>query len=242
MQLIKFETHDQASEWIADQIISELTKKPNFVLCMASGDTPSKVCEYLVSKLKETKTDYSKMFFLGLDEWYGIDPADSGSCAYSFYQRIINPLSLQSNQYHFFNALSDDPSAECKKMDDLIEEKGGIDFILVGVGMNGHIGFNEPGTAFHTKSHIIELEEITKNVGQKYFREAKILERGITIGLGHLLNSKTAIVQANGMKKAEIIRRTVNEDIKESLPSTVIRKHTNGYLVLDREAAALIEE
>lgn len=242
MQLIKFETHDQASEWIADQIISELTKKPNFVLCMASGDTPSKVCEYLVSKLKETKTDYSKMFFLGLDEWYGIDPADSGSCAYSFYQRIINPLSLQSNQYHFFNALSDDPSAECKKMDDLIEEKGGIDFILVGVGMNGHIGFNEPGTAFHTKSHIIELEEITKKVGQKYFREAKFLERGITIGLGHLLNSKTAIVQANGMKKAEIIRRTVNEDIKESLPSTVIRKHTNGYLVLDREAAALIEE
>lgn len=242
MQLIKFETHDQASAWIADQIISSLIKNPNLILCMASGDTPAKVCEHLVSKLIEGKTDYSKLFFLGLDEWYGIGPEDTGSCAFSFYQRLINPLGLQKDRYHFFNALSDDPASECKKMDDLIEEKGGIDFMLVGVGMNGHIGFNEPGTPFDIKSHIIDLDEITINVGQKYFSEAKKLEKGITIGLGHLLNSKTVIVQANGIKKAEIINRTVNDDINESLPSSVIRLHTNGFLVLDHAAASLIEE
>ena len=114
--------------------------------------------------------------------------------------------------------------------------------MLVGVGMNGHIGFNEPGTPFDIKSHIIDLDEITINVGQKYFSEAKKLEKGITIGLGHLLNSKTVIVQANGIKKAEVINRTMNDDINESLPSSVIRLHTNGYLVLDHAAASLIEE
>lgn len=241
MQIIKFENHDQASEWIANQIIQALKDKPDLVLCMASGDTPAKTCEYLVKKLNTGDVDYSNLFFLGLDEWYGIGPDDTGSCAYSFYQRIINPLGLPQDQYHFFDALSGDPHSECKKMDELIGQKGGIDFMLVGVGMNGHIGFNEPGTAFDTQSHIIELDDITKTVGQKYFSEAKKLEKGITIGLGHLLNSRTVIVQANGLKKAEIINKTVNDDINESLPSTVIRLHTNGFLVLDDAAASLIE-
>ena len=121
-------------------------------------------------------------------------------------------------------------------MDEFISQKGGIDFMIVGVGLNGHIGFNEPGVSFDYYSHIINLAEMTLNVGQKYFDVPTTLHQGITLGLQHFLESKTAILMADGIKKADIIQKTFEEEITNNVPSTIIRKHKNAIVMLDEEA------
>ena len=190
MQILRFKNYEQLSGYMADFIVDSIKDKRELVLCMASGSTPALTCDLLVQKLKEEQVDHSKFTFLGLDEWVGLPPSNNGSCHYFFHKKIFEPLQLSSSQYFLFNALADDQKGECSKMDKVIADKGGIDIMIVGIGMNGHIGFNEPGTSFEALSHIAELEEITKSVGQKYFDGPVKLGKGITIGFGHLMNTK----------------------------------------------------
>lgn len=112
--------------------------------------------------------------------------------------------------------------------------------MLVGIGMNGHIGFNEPAGSFQAYSHVVELDETSRTVGQKYFREQTTLTSGITLGLGHMLEARQVILVANGSKKADIIRRTIEEDVTPLLPASLIRNHVDAYVILDKEAGSLL--
>ncbi len=114
--------------------------------------------------------------------------------------------------------------------------------MIVGVGMNGHIGFNEPGVSFDNYSHVINLDETTQSVGQKYFDRPVALKQGITLGLKHLLESKKALMIANGSKKAGIIKKALEEEISNSVPASIIRKHSNGVVMIDEEAASLLKK
>jgi glucosamine-6-phosphate isomerase len=151
-------------------------------------------------------------------------------------------LQMAPSQYWLFNAMADDLTAECLKMDEHIKEAGGIDILLVGIGMNGHIGFNEPGTSFDSFCHVALLDETTKTVGQKYFKEQIELNKGITIGLGHLLTAKKVFLQANGIKKAEVIKQTVEGTITEDFPASIMQQHTNGFILVDEEAGSLLNK
>ncbi len=186
------------------------------------------------------KTDLTKLTFLGLDEWVGIPPENEGSCHYFFQNLIINPLQLSPGQFHLFDSLSTDNKMECEKMDAIISDKGGIDLMIVGIGINGHIGFNEPGVSFDNYSHVIELDKTTITVGQKYFKTPVILQKGITIGLKHLLESKKVLLVANGIKKAQVISKTVKGDITKEFPASIMQVHPHGYIMVDEEAAALV--
>ena len=151
---------------------------------------------------------------------------------------VFGPLHIAEDRIHLFNALSTDPTAECEKMDRFIAAKGGIDLMVVGIGRNGHIGFNEPGVPFEKYSHVVDLDEVTRSVGQKYFSQKTELSQGITLGLQYLLESKKAILIANGEKKAEVIRRALEEEISTAMPASAIRKHNNAFVILDKEAAS----
>jgi 6-phosphogluconolactonase/glucosamine-6-phosphate isomerase/deaminase len=127
-------------------------------------------------------------------------------------------------------------------MDAVIREKGGIDLMIVGIGMNGHIGFNEPGVSFDNYSHVIDLDETTLTVGQKYFKSKVNLQKGITLGLKHLLESKKVLLLANGKKKAEVIRRTAEENLTNTFPASIMQKHEHGIVMIDAEAASLLTQ
>ncbi|MEP7268817.1 MAG: glucosamine-6-phosphate deaminase [Saprospiraceae bacterium] len=236
MQLQLFDTHLESSNWLADQIVDAIIQKPNLTLCLASGDSPKLTYQIMVQRLIFKEIDYSKFHMLGLDEWVGISPDDTGSCAYFFHKYLIEPLALNKDQFHLFDGLSHDVDLECNKMDAIIKEKG-IDLMVVGIGMNGHIGFNEPGTAFDTFCHIVQLDSITTSVGQKYFESSRILDKGITIGLGNLLDSKKVILIAHGEKKAKIISQTLGNEIGRHLPATIMKQHENACIIIDRLAA-----
>ncbi|HET9746220.1 MAG TPA: glucosamine-6-phosphate deaminase [Chitinophagaceae bacterium] len=242
MELKRFKNYHELSDFAASEIANSIKNKPSLVLCFASGDTPKLTVGLLVKKLKEGNIDHSKMTFIGLDEWVGLPPTNSGSCHYFFQHMLIGPLGLQPSQYFLFDALASDLKNECVKMDKFIDEKSGIDVMVVGIGMNGHIGFNEPGTSFDNLSHVIELDEITKSVGQKYFTEEVELSKGITIGFKQLLQAKKVVLMANGSKKAEVIKKTVEGPVTENFPASIMQRHENGFVLVDDEAASLLSK
>jgi len=242
MELKVYKDYTDLSRHAADEIFALVKNKPDAVVCLASGDSPRLTCQLLAERAINEKVNLSQFTFIGLDEWVGIPPEDEGSCRFFFESLVVKPLHLLPGQVYFFNALSENPARDCEAMDKVIVEKGGIDLIIVGIGMNGHIGFNEPGVSFDNYSHVIDLDESTITVGQKYFKGPVKLKQGITLGLKHFMESKKAIVMANGRKKAEVIRRALNEKINNQFPATIIQKHTQGVVMIDEEAASLLEK
>ncbi len=238
MQVKIFTDHQSLSESVATEVVALINSKPEAVICFASGETPRLACRKLVEKIRNEKTDISRCSFIGLDEWVGIPPENEGSCHYFFKHELIEPLSIPSQQFHLFDAMSDQLGEECLKMDRLIAEKNGIDLIIVGIGMNGHIGFNEPGVLFTNYSHVIDLDETTRTVGQKYFKTQQTLDKGITLGLQHLLDSRKAILMANGSKKAAVIKKTIEDQVTNDFPASIMQSHPYGFVMIDEEAAA----
>lgn len=230
--------YEELSQHTADEIITVIKNKPDAVICLASGETPRLSFNLLAQKAASHAIDVGRCTFIGLDEWVGISPENEGSCHYFLHHHVFQPLRVSTAQIHLFDALSEDLAQECRRMDAIIAAKGGIDLMLVGIGMNGHIGFNEPGVSPDHYAHVVDLDETTRTVGQKYFRHHTSLDQGITLGLKHLLEARIAIMIASGAKKADVIRKTLEEEITPSVPASIMRKHVNGIVILDEAAAA----
>ena len=242
MHLKIYDDHQGLSDTAANEIVSLIRNKPGAVVCLASGETPRLTCQLLVQKVKNEKIDISQLTMIGLDEWVNVPPDNEGSCHYFFKNELINPLQIPEKQVHLFNAMSDKLQDECRKMDTVILDKGGIDLMVVGIGMNGHIGFNEPGVSFDNYSHVIDLDDTTLTVGQKYFKSKAALQKGITLGLKQLQESKKVLMLANGAKKADVIRKTVEEKVTNTFPASIMQTHANGFVMVDKEAASLLKQ
>jgi glucosamine-6-phosphate isomerase len=242
MQLQICENYDVLSAHAAKEIIELVKEKPDAVLCLASGDTPRLTYSMMAKMAADDRVDFSRCTFIGLDEWMGISPDNEGSCHYFLQHQVFEPLHISNDHIHLFDGLSANPEEECRKMDKIISDKGGIDLMVVGIGMNGHIGFNEPAESFGQYSRVVDLGESTILVGQKYFREQTSLTSGITLGLNHLLESKKVILVANGVKKADVVRKALKEKVTPHLPASILRNHSNGLVILDRAAASMLNQ
>jgi glucosamine-6-phosphate isomerase len=227
------------SKATADLIIDYIRTKPNSLICLASGHTPIGVFQELKKSIESKEIDLSKCKFLSLDEWIGIDPNDPGSCLSMLQKDCFIPLNIGTAQIEFFNVETSDLQKECDRINVMIEQNGGLDIMLVGVGTNGHIGMNEPGTSFDSYAHIGELAEETKLVGQKYFEKETSLSTGITLGLKHLREAKLPIVMASGKKKAAIMAKGLKTIATEEIPLSVVNLISAGYVMLDQDAASL---
>ena len=238
MEVIIETDYERMSAATAEHIVAAIQKNPKALLCLAAGDTPRLAYSMIGKIAAEKQINLDQCSFVSLDEWMGIPPQNEGSCQYFLRSVVFGPLHIREDRIHLFDALSTDPAAECEKMDRFIAAKGAIDLMVVGIGRNGHIGFNEPGVPFEKYSHVVDLDEVTRSVGQKYFSQKTELSQGITLGLQYLLESKKAILIANGEKKAEVIRRALEEEISTAMPASAIRKHNNAFVILDKEAAS----
>ena len=241
MKLTIDKDYESLSMRTARKVIDLVKNKPGALLCMAAGDTPRLAYTIITQLAKKENIDFSHCIFVSLDEWVGIPPSNEGSCQYFLRSVVFEPLSIPEKNIHLFNGLASDLIAECIMMDNFIKDHGGIDLIVVGVGRNGHIGFNEPNTPFEYYSHVVDLDETTTSVGQKYFREATALTKGITLGLQHLLEADQALLIANGHKKAGVMKEALEGMIDPIMPASVMRKHRAGEVILDEEAASLLE-
>ncbi len=240
MKITKFENSDTLAQAVSTYLLNLIQKKPTATLVLTSGDTPVKA--YKLLSQQATIADFEQVQIIGLDEWVGIGPESEGSCRYIVEENLLKPLGVKESNYTFFDALNPDLQSECHRIDALIKNRGGLDFILVGVGLNGHIGLNEPGVSFENYCHVSKLAPITIEVGQKYFKNATPLTHGVTVGLKHLLEAKTAMLIASGDMKASIIQKTAFDPISIDIPATVFRLHPQGLVWVDDSAGREVFE
>lgn len=233
-----FNTYDELSDFAAQQILNTVEQNPTAVVCLAAGDTPRLTYQKVVALANKNNISFSGIIFIGLDEWVGIEPAIEGSCYHFLNELIFTPLSINKERIFFFNSMAADLVAECTRIDTILHALGPINITLVGIGINGHIGFNEPGIDPKLNAHVVTLDAVTTKVGQKYFNEEKPLTQGISLGMAQIMASDKVLLLANGFKKAGIIRTTLKENISNTVPASFIRNHPNAIILLDKEAAS----
>ena len=236
MKKIVKENYVEMSEYITDKIIEQIVNKANCTICIAGGSTPGMIFELLPKSLKEKNIDYSNVTFVSLDEWVGLDINTKGSCVETLYSKLFVNLELRNDQIKFFNGTALDLESECTLMDDFLESVNGLDLIVLGVGLNGHLGFNEPGVDENSYSQVVKLDNVTKKVMSKYFYDELPIEMGITLGMQHIYNANKVYVIANGENKMDIIYKGLNDKISNSNPLTLLRNIGNVELVIDKKA------
>lgn len=238
MKLEIFPSKDAMSLAAADLVVAQIRKKPDSILCFPSGESPLQMLEYLVRYGKEKAVSFDRCRFVGLDEWIGMDGQEEGSCTHFMHTHFFNLLQIKAEQIIFFDGMAADLDEECRKMNRYIRENGPIDLMVVGLGMNGHIGLNEPGTDFNQYAHLAELDPLTVTVAQKYFRKTTELSGGITLGLQHLTEAGTAVLIVAGEKKSAILAEVLQQPVTNKIPGTIIRSHSNAYVFADEAAAS----
>jgi glucosamine-6-phosphate isomerase len=237
MNIVVNETYEEMSLVAAREILQLLQLLPSPLICTASGDTPAGLYREMVEQVYRKKIDHSNWLFVGLDEWMGMNGYDEGSCRYYIDQQVFDPLNVPIKRIAFFDGTSTDPVMECERVERFIQSHNGIDIAVLGLGMNGHIGMNEPGTSVSLRSHVAKLDQVTQEVGQKYFKSKTTINEGLTLGIATILEAKHIFLLVSGAKKASIVSRMVTEEISEKLPGTLLRNHKGLRIYLDSGAA-----
>lgn len=235
--------YDDLSRRTAARIIAHINDDPAGLYCFAGGDTPVGTLALVARAARAGVVDLSRAAFVELDEWVGLDPADPGSCVSYLRRNLFEPAGIRQEQIHCFDACATDLEAECARADAFVAAHGGISLTLLGVGVNGHLGFNEPGSALDARAHVVELTESTRTVGTKYF-DATAAEgrtaasRGITLGLAQLLAAREVIVQASGPTKRDAIGRVLRGTYDPAWPVTGIWRAAAPQLMVDEAVLA----
>ena len=238
MKLMITADYDELSRTAADLVIQQLKEKPSSLICFPSGESPTGMFKYLVAASVAGKVDLTSCFFVALDEWVGLGADDDGSCTRFLNEHFFDHLNINRTHIKFFDAKAANLDAACAEVNEFIAEKGPIDLMIVGIGMNGHIGLNEPGTSFNTYAHHSALDPLTVSVGQKYFKQQTQLTEGITLGLKHLREAKIPVLLASGTKKADIIAASLRGEVTEQVPASVFQQLNNAVIILDETAAS----
>lgn len=226
------------SATVAQRIIKTVKEKPDALICIAGGDTPLGVFSALVDASRKGDVDLTQAAFVGLDEWLGLSKADKGSCREMVWGHFFDHLTLREEQICFFDGRTAAPAEECRRVDRFISDRGGISLVVLGIGMNGHIGFNEPGAATDTYCHIVDLDAVTQSVSAKYFDQPRQVKQGITLGMKTILEANSVILMASGEKKAAIVAQTVREPATPAIPATLLKPHPRLQVVVDKPAAS----
>ncbi|HCN83096.1 MAG TPA: glucosamine-6-phosphate deaminase [Sphingobacteriaceae bacterium] len=240
MKIFIADTYRDMSEQAAGELISLVQTLKSPVICPASGDTPAGLYKELVELIRQKNISISDWHFTGLDEWAGMNGDDEGSCRFHLNNQLFDPLSIVEEKICFFDG-REDLNAECERIEDFILQHGGIHTIILGLGMNGHVGMNEPGTSPALRSHITDIDAQTQKVGQKYFKEKQQLTKGITLGLTTILEARNIILLISGHHKARIAQQVLEDKISGALPASLLRNHPGLKVYLDKEAATFLQ-
>ncbi|GAA4302641.1 glucosamine-6-phosphate deaminase [Compostibacter hankyongensis] len=240
MEIQVFDSYASLSEKAADEVIQALQLRERPLFCVASGDTPKGLYRILAERCRRGQADISGWYFLGLDEWLGLGGDDPGSCRYMLEEDLIRPLGVQPGQCCFFDGRTKDPEAECSRVEAFIRQHGPIDLAVLGLGMNGHIGLNEPGTPASLRSHVSVIDPVTAQVGQKYFVRPQSLTQGITLGMATLMEAARLLLLINGEKKSAVLQQALEGEITPALPASLLRRHPHYTVYTDAGAAGML--
>jgi glucosamine-6-phosphate isomerase len=239
MKIVIADSYNELSARAADDIVEKMAQTARPLICPASGDSPAGLYSQLVQRVQSGRVEIGDWSFVGLDEWGGMNGTDEGSCRYHLNAQLFFPLNVPEERISFFDGRKD-PQQECEKAERFISEQGGIAVAVVGLGMNGHVGMNEPGTPAWQESHEAEIAASTGAVGQKYFTKAQQLTKGVTLGLATIMKAEHVLLIVNGSHKATIVHQALEGDISAEIPASLLRNHPDFTVYLDQPAASLL--
>jgi glucosamine-6-phosphate deaminase len=208
-------------------------------LGLATGGTPVRTYEMLIDDFKRNYTSYQNVNTYNLDEYVGIAQDHPNSYHSFMFEHLFNHINIPKKNVHIPNGLSDDINQEARNYETIIDEIGGVDLQLLGIGENGHIGFNEPGTPFDRKTHIVTLTKSTRKANSRYFESVDhVPEKAITMGIASILKSKEILLLASGESKAEALYQMFTGEPSIDCPASVLKNHPNVVVVADEQAVS----
>ncbi|WP_110114837.1 glucosamine-6-phosphate deaminase [Bacillus sp. CGMCC 1.16541] len=241
MKLIEVENYEQLSKKVAQMMSQTVKEKHNAVLGLATGGTVVGIYEELIRDHKQHKTSYKQVRSVNLDEYIGLKKQHEQSYFSYMNDAFFKHVDIQSEHTHLPNGQAANIEEECERYEALIKNLGGIDLQLLGIGENGHIGFNEPGTAFDSRTHVIKLAESTRKANARFFESfEEVPTHAITMGIASIMSSKKIILAVSGEKKAEILYQLFHTDTTEDIPATILKRHPDVTVIADKEALRIL--
>lgn len=237
LKLIAVSDEEELSRMAAEILFAKVKDSDRLVLGLATGKTPLGMYGFLTKYSKECKQSFKHVHTVNLDEYVG-------SVTYHTYmeQYLFQHVDIPSDQTYLPDGMAASLEDECKKYEQLIKKLGGIDLQVLGIGENGHIGFNEPGTKFDSRTHVVQLTDSTLQANAKYFAGIEQPKEAITMGIGTILESKEILLLAIGERKANAVKELFNGSLNKDIPGTVLNKHLNVTVIADKGARKLLDK
>jgi len=242
MRVIITKDYDEMSRKAARLIAEQVRRKPNSVLGLATGSTPLGTYRELIRMHREEGLDFSKVITFNLDEYYGLAPDHPQSYHYFMFENFFKHVNVNPKNIHIPDGLAKDVRAFCKEYEEEIKRAGGIDLQLLGIGRDGHIGFNEPGSPLMGRTTLVALAEETIKDNARFFKsEDEVPRLAITMGCGTIMEARRILLLANGENKAEAIAATVEGPITSQVTASVLQMHPDVTVIIDEAAASKLK-
>ena len=242
MRIINCHTYEAMSRKAADILAAQIQLKPNCVLGLATGTTPIGAYQGLIKKYESGSLDFSEVRTYNLDEYRGLTHEDPQSYHYFMNDQLFNHVNIDPANVHVPDGANTDADAACADYDRMVAEAGYCDLQLLGIGRNGHIGFNEPADEFSKGTHCVDLTESTIEANSRLFeKEEDVPRQAYTMGTQTIMNARCILVVANGENKAQAVRDMCFGPIVRTCPASILQLHPNVFVVCDDAALSLCE-
>lgn len=240
MEVRVFNTPEEIAVACADIFTEQLIKKPASILGLATGASPVKTYNELIKRYKNGDISFAEVKTFNLDEYCDL-PRDDKNSYYTFmHENLFNSVDIKEENVHILDGNALDADKEAKAFDDAIDNEGGIDIQLLGIGTNGHIGFNEPCDAFSDGTFKVKLTDSTIKSNSIYFENDSMPRYALTMGINSIMKAAKIVLIATGASKADAIKATVDGEVSPMCPASILQKHPDAVLLIDKEAAKLL--
>lgn len=236
MKTIFVDSYQELSRLGANLIAAQITVKPNSVLGLATGSSPVGIYRELVARYRAGDLDFSEVTSINLDEYIGLAPDHPQSYRYFMQENLFDHVNIDPARTFVPNGLAADLAAECKAYDKRIADLGGIDLQLLGIGLDGHIGFNEPDATFEKSTHVVDLHPSTVKANARFFNHIDdVPRRAVSMGLGSIMQARKILLVANGPAKREIVERAFEGPITPQIPASILQLHPDATVIYSKE-------
>lgn len=242
MKVCVFESEKDVDCFVGKYIVDFIHQHSSPAIGFATGSTPLGIYQYFIEEYKKGNVDFSHVLAFNLDEYVGVAKDHPRSFATAMRNELFEHINIQKENIFAFDGVAKDLQKECQRYDQLIQEHP-IDIQILGIGMDGHIAYNEPGSPFDGGSHVVDLhqESIKSSLDYGFDRIEDVPTQGITQGIHTIMQAKELIMIAKGKKKAQLVERMLKGEVSEDFPSSIIQKHPSVLVVLDKEAAECLK-
>lgn len=241
MRIYVTEDYNAMSHRVASILAAQVMLKPDCVLGLATGSTPVGAYKQLVEWYKKGDLDFSKVRSINLDEYVGLAPTHDQSYRYFMQSNLFDHVNIVPDNTNVPYGLAENAAEECRRYNEVIHTLGPIDLQLLGMGHNGHIGFNEPADAFELETHVVDLTETTIQANARFFASAdEVPRQAMTMGIQTIMQAKKVLVAVSGKDKAEIVKKAFTGPVTPNVPASILQMHPDVILVGDKAALSLL--